>query len=159
MPPLIDQVFSQSQADAIRSLWEDKNVRLLLQKEIGKQLLLDTKLIDETPLTQLMFLTSLSSFSSSDQECYYVASIIWWGLNEEDILPRVAEHRGKDLAYRCLISLGFFKNALISKWERHAAPSPSFYRDVGMRSFDQIGMPNVSHHFRQWEHFMGEFFV
>ena len=37
MATLIDKLFSGSQADAIRSLWEDKNSRLFIEQEIGKK--------------------------------------------------------------------------------------------------------------------------
>ena len=159
MAALVDQLFPKDQADAIRKLWADKTSRFLLQQEIGKQVLSQDEFLDQLPLTQLMFLTSLSPFSNSEEECFMVASIICWGIRKNDILPMVTEHCGKELAYRCLISLGFFKNVLVRRWERHGAPSPSFYRNVGVKSFDQIGLNNISNHFCQWENFMGEFFV
>jgi len=108
MAPLIDKLFSKNKAKNIKRLWEDQNSRLLLQKEIGKQLLSTEEFIDELPLTQLMLLTSLSTFSNSEEECTNIAAIIYWGIKKTDILPMITEHSGKELAYRCLISLGFF---------------------------------------------------
>jgi len=39
MSDLIDKIFPESQAKAIKKLWEDQSCRLLIQKEIGKKLL------------------------------------------------------------------------------------------------------------------------
>jgi hypothetical protein len=159
MGSLINKLFDESQTNAIQKLWDDKDSRFLVQKEIGKKLLDNKEIIDELPLTQVMFIVSLSNFADSETECYSVAEIIYWGLHRIDIMPRITEHNGKDLAYRCLISLGFFKKGLIKRWERHAAPSPSFYRQVGIQSFENIGMRDIGNHFYQWENFMGEFFI
>lgn len=159
MDSLIDNLFSESQANAIRTLWEDTSSRKLIQKEIGKQLLNNDQIINQLPLTQLMFVSSLSPFANSDKECYSVAEIIYWGINRIDIMPRISEHNGKELAYRCLLSLGFLKQSLTKKWERHGAPSPSYYRQAGIQSFHNIGMEDISGHFIKWENFLGEFFV
>ena len=149
MDTLVDKLFQKKQANAIRKLWDDKSSRPLLRQEIGKQLIATDTVIDKVPLAQLMLIMSLSSFSDSPEECSTVAAIVYLGIKRNDILPMVSEHRGKELAFRCLISLGFFKTALIRRWKRHAAPSPGFYRDVGIKSFGQIGMDYVSSHFRQ----------
>lgn len=158
MSTLIDSLFPKSKADAIRSLWLDVECRPLIQKEIAKELLNDHTVI-ELPLTQIMFISSLSTFADSEKECYDVAEIIYWGITKTDVFPLISEHKGKELAYRCLISLSLFKEALNKKYERHGAPSPDFYRKVGISSFEQIEMKEISHHFRQWEGFIGEFFV
>ena len=71
----------------------------------------------------------------------------------------VSEHRGKELAYRCLISLGIFKKAIVHRSERHGAPSPDFYRNIGRSTFVQIGKEDVGNHFLQWENFLSEMFI
>jgi len=159
MATIIDKLFPKNQADAIRKLWADQTSRLLLEQEIGKKLISGETVLDKFPFTQLMLITSLSPFSNSEEESAIVASIIYWGIKERDILPMVAEHHGKELAYRCLVSLGMFKKALIVRWKRYAAPSPVFYRNVGIRSFSQIGMEDISNHFQRWENFMSEIFL
>lgn len=159
MSALIDKLFTKAQADAIRNLWEDKNSRLLIEQEIGKQIIDTDKIIQELPLTQIMFVASMSPFASSSNECYSVAEIIYWGINTPDVLPSVTEHQGKDLAYRCLISLGMFKKTLIHRCDRHGAPPPSFYRRVGISSFSKIGKEDISEHFLQWENFLSEMFI
>ena len=159
MSALIDELFNKSQADAIRKLWEDKSSRFLLQQEIGKKILDSEYFVGELPLTQLMFITTLSPFATSDKECHLVAEIIYWGMHRTDILPLISEHKGKDLAYRCLISLGFFTSAIEKKWKRRGSPSPSFYREVGINAFNQIEMKDISKHFIGWESFLKEYFV
>lgn len=159
MAALIDRLFVKSQADAIRTLWEDTSSRSLIKKEIAKTLLDNDQIINEFPLTQLMFIMSLSPFADSENECNNVAEIIYWGIHRIDIIPMVTEHNGKELAYRCLISLGFFKPILVRRWKRQGAPSPDFYRQVGIESFKRIGMVDIGNHFGKWEGYIGEFFI
>jgi hypothetical protein len=159
MPALIDRLFSKAQVEAIQKLWADKDSRSLLEQEIGKKLLDTKEFIDEFSLTQLMFITSLSSFASSPDECYDIAGIIYWGINRTDIIPLVTEHNNKELAYRCLISLGFFRGILSERCKRYGAPSPAFYRKIGIQSFEIIGQEDIGKHFYQWENFMGEIFI
>jgi len=159
MSALIDKIFPESQAKALRKLWEDKTCHLLIQKEIGKKLL-EKDIIEEFPLAQIIVLTSLSPFAKSEEECVDVAHIIYWGILRTDILPMITEvQKEEELAYKCLISLGLFKKVLIKKYEVHGAPSPKFYRMVGITSFRHIGKDDISDHFCQWEGFMGEMFV
>ena len=155
---LIDNLFPEKQANAIKKIWEDKESQFLLEKQIGKKLLDSNEILDDLPLTQLMLIASLSPFASNKSECHNVASIMFWGIHTIDILPLVTEHQGKQLAYRCLISLSLFKKALIKKWQRYGAPSPDFYRRVGTKTFKQIRCPYISQHFYQWECFLCEMF-
>ena len=138
MAALIDRLFIKSQADAIRTLWEDTSSRSLIKREIAKTLLDSEQIIEEAPLTQLMFIVSLSPFADSENECTHVAEIIYWGIHRTDIIPMVTEHNGKDLAYRCLICLGMFRPAMYRRYKYHGAPSPDFYRRVGEKSFEQM---------------------
>jgi len=158
MGALIEKLFTQSQSEAIKKLWEDKSSRLLIQKEVGKRLLNKDEIILDLPLHQIIFLTSLSSFADSERECWDVAEVVYWGINHDDIFPMVSQHYGKDLAYRCLISLSFFKSYMGEKCNRHGAPSPEFYRGVGVQSFHSIGEDDISEHFYKWECFLSEFF-
>lgn len=159
MSALINKLFSQSQSDAIRSLWEDKDSRFLTEKEIAKKIIEHQEIIDEMPLAQLMFIASSSTFASSEVECHDVASIIYWGMRRVDVLPLITEHKDKDLAYRCLISLGFFRKAMERRCNQYGAPSPCFYRKIGICSFNKIGMEDIGNHFCQWEGFIGEMFT
>ena len=159
MSALIDKIFSTTQSEAIRKLWADESSRKELEKQIGLQLMKSNEIVDDLPVTQLMFLTSMASFASTQQECYDIAEIILWGMTKENILPSIVEHREEDLAYRCLLSLSFFKGALDKKYNRYGAPSPDFYRKIGVNTFIYLGKNDIGNHFCQWEHFMGEIFA
>lgn len=159
MVALIDKIFRPSQAEAIRKLWEDKDSKALLKREIAKQLLKDESVLVDLPLSQIMFLMSLSSFASSENECYDVAGVIYWGISQDDIFPLITEHTGKELAYRCLISLSLFKSCMEEKTKRRGAPDIKYYRLVGINSFNVLGKTDIGSHFCQWESFIGEMFI
>jgi len=160
MPALIDSLFPKSESDAIRKLWkEDVGSRHLLKEAIAQKIIGSDEILNQMPLTQLMFVASLSPFASSDEECTNIATIVYWSVNKRDIFPLITCHRGKELAFRCLISLSFFEKALTKKWKRRGAPSPSYYRAIGINTFNQIGMPEIGVHFHQWEGFLPEMLV
>lgn len=156
MSALIDRLFIKKDADAIRTLWEDRSTHLLLEQEIGKEILNNDNLILEMPLTQIMFILTLSPFSSGENECHDIAEIIYWGMDKTDIIPMAFEHKGFDLACRCLLSLSFFKGKMKQRTERYGCPSVSFYRKIGIEAFRKIGKVDISRHFCQWEVFLGE---
>ena len=159
MIKLASKLFSGPQIESIIKLWQDQNSHLLIEKEIGKRLLESDEIIGESSFNQLLVITSLSPFASSDDERQSVAHIIYWGIHRGDILPLCTEHQGKELAYRCLVSLGFFKRALIERCKRHGAPSPDFYRDLGIGAFNRAKMIDIGNHFYKWENFISEVFV
>jgi len=159
MEAFIDKLFPGSQANAIRALWYDFSSRCLLEKTIGKKIMEYDGILIDLPLTQLMFISSMSPFASNADECHDVAEILYWGIHNSDVLPLITEHNGEELANRCLISLSLFKRALITKCERHGAPSPDYYRNVGIRAFIGIGREDIGNHFKLWEHFIGEMLV
>lgn len=99
---------------------------------------------------------SLSPFADSEKECFDIAEIVYWGIQKTDILPLVTKHNGKELAYRCLISLSLFKKIMIKKCNRYGAPSIVFYRNVGIKTFNLIGQEAISDHFYKWENFISE---
>ena len=164
MGSLIDKLFSEAQVQAIEKLWGDESTRLIIQQEIGKKLLVSDQIINELPLSQLMFITTLSPFASSEEECHKIASIIYWGIREKDILPSYSEHiqlknQYANYANRCLISLSLFRNVLNQKCKRYGAPCPNFYRKTGISAYSRAGLTIISDHFKQWEHFLGEMFL
>jgi len=158
MIDLLTSLFPNSQVKSIIKLWQDENSKSLIQKEVGKRLLSSDKVITNFPFGQILVITSLSTFASSEDEKQSVAHIIHWGIFRNDILPLCTEHQGKELAYRCLISLGFFKRALEERCERHGAPSPDFYRELGIHVFHGLQMTEISEHFSKWEYFINEIF-
>ena len=155
---LISRLFDSSQIPSVIKLWQDQNSRLLIEKEIGKNLLSSSDILDSS-FSQLLILTSLSPFASSENEKAEVAGIIFWGIKHNDILPLVTEHQNKELAYRCLISLGFFRKALEERCNRYGAPSPDFYRTIGIGAFSRNKMEDIGEHFFKWENFINEIFL
>lgn len=158
MSALIEKLFTEEQVGGIRKLWDDKNCRLLIEQQIGIKLLENQEIIQDSPWVQILCITSLASFASDDQECIMVANILSWGMTKTEILPLVSEHKGKDLAYRCLISLSFHTKAIERRHQRRGAPSPDFYRHVGQQSFHQLNMPEIEAHFNKWTAFLPEMF-
>ncbi len=107
---------------------------------------------------QLMLVFSQASFASSEQEQVDVASIVLKYIRETEIFPLVSKHEGLDLASRCLISLGLFKDKMVRSCNYHAAPTPEFYRNVGVSQFKILQRYDLSRNFTRWENFLGEFF-
>lgn len=159
MSALIEKLFNKSQTTAIQKLWDDADSRGAIEEAIAQRILNSDEIIEESPLAQIMFLMTLSPFASNVSECHDVAEIIIWGLKKDNVLPSIVEHRKEDLAYRCLISLCLFKDALTYKCNRHGAPKPEFYRQVGISTFHQLGKNDISLHFRQWEAFIPEILI
>lgn len=159
MEKLINQLFKENDVSATKSLWKDNDSHNLILREIAKALLQSEDIIPELPLHQLLLIAPLSPFASSEKECEQVAEIIHWGISRTDIMPMITIHKGSALAYRCFISLVFFKGAITRRCQRYGAPSPEFYRDVGIQSFKNIGQEDIGNHFCQWEFFIGEIFL
>ena len=161
MIPLIQKLFNESDIKHIESLISDNSDIISIHKEIGIRLIGSDAIIPELPFDQLLVILSVSPFANNSEECHDVANIITWGIHEKDILPSVVDqhHKPKELAYRCLISLSFFKSTLIHKHDRYGAPSPEFYRGIGINSFKQVGMDVISQHFLQWENFINDVFI
>lgn len=150
---------TESEKKAILSLLEDSGSYPHLLKAMGKRLLENEDIILEDSIGQLMIITSIAPFAESQEECVNVAQTVNWGLNRTDILPLVSKHNGKDLANRCLISLAFFYRAMEERTKRYGCPNPEFYREIGTRTYYQIGMEDLGYHFQKWECFLQEFLV
>jgi hypothetical protein len=158
MDELINRIFSESKAKAIKKLKKDEDCKNILNKQIAKEFNKNSDFIAENPVSQLTLIISNPPFATSEHECFEITEIVVWGLAKTDILPSIVEHEGQELAYRCLLSLSCFKDKMEKKWKYHGAPNPDFYREAGITSFHQIGSYEISEHFYQWEDFIGELF-
>lgn len=158
MRDLLKQLFSESETQAILSLCSEPD-QTLLSQAIGKKILDSPEIIDTMPLQQLMFITSLSPFADDLNECHAVARILFWGIKRIEILPMRSEQPDQEFAYKCLISLSLYKQALIRRKERYGSPDPGFYRAEGRKSFLRIGMTEIGYHFPKWELFLNEMMV
>jgi hypothetical protein len=159
MTSLTDNLYDGNDRKAILSLMEDKSCQHLISEAMGKKILESDQIILEDPLAQLLCMVSLAPFADSEEECVLVAAVIYWGRNQPDVFPMISEHSGQELADRCLISLSFYKGAMMRKFDRHGAPAPDFYRRIGIGTYKNIGRDDISAHFKQWESFIPEMLV
>jgi len=155
---LVQQLFDGKQASAIKNLWKDEDNHFLIQKEIGKELISQEKIIVNNSLNQFCCITALASFSESEEESISVAVMLMYCLKNQDILPSLENHRGKAFASRALVCLGLFPQALQKRYERLGAPKPGYYRNVAKTWFEIENMKSISSHFIQWECFLNEMF-
>jgi hypothetical protein len=63
--------------------------------------------------------------------------------------------KAEDFASRCLFSLSLFYGAL-ERWHDKGAPHPGFYREMGKRTFANIGEESIADNFENWEEFVRE---
>ena len=154
---LLEKIFSQIEIESIQKLMDDDSL-LLIEREIGSRLMKSEDILHEEVWNQVYSIVSMAPFTESRDERLAITDIIKWGAFQVDIFPSIAAHRKQDLAYRCLISLSFYKQNLERKYQKFGAPSPDYYREIGIGTFQTIGMENIGEHFGQWEHFLGEVF-
>lgn len=157
MEDLLHEFFPELDKLSLNTLVKDESSRILLYKEAAKVLM--DRGITKHPREQLMLITSLSPFATTEEECVEVAGIIYWGICVTDIRPYISEHYGKEFAYRSLIVLSFFKKMMINKYERRAAPPVHYIRNRGISIFKDLGMNDIAEHFEQWEAFLNEHMV
>jgi hypothetical protein len=155
---LAEHIFPDSM-DAIRSLANDRDTCFLVAKEVGKKLMEDNEFVAGFSFGTMSALMSQAWFASDEEECIAMSTMVLTLSKSKDVLPLVSVHKARSLAARCIVSLGLFKPALNRRHDRYGAPSPSFYRNVGISEFKNSGMDNISDHFRQWENFLNEMFV
>ncbi len=159
---LIEQLYDSKDCEYIKTLYkEDPSCRLALKEAIANKVVLSKdKFLKYRPIDVLCMICLSSDFASSDDECYRVAITIFQYLNKpKNILPSLVEDKGLQFASKTLIALSLFHQALEKRWKFHAAPSPSYYRQVSKATFAQYGQNDVSLHHEKWEGFIGENFV
>ena len=138
---------STNEEAALIKLLLDEDTRLKILKSMGNRLLKNSNIFLEDCLGQLTLITSIAPFAESQEECIDIAQTIKWGLKQKNILPLISEHKGKDLANRCLISLSFFYKAIKARTNHHGYPNHNFYRKIGIQTYLDIGEYNLSNHF------------
>lgn len=157
---LIQELYSQKAAELIRDLYyEDVNARESFYNAFGNRIFeTREKILLSKPLDIMMFICSTAKFSSSPEESQQVAVIVYNRLKEPNPLPYVLDDLGIDLAEKCLVSLCFFKPALLKRWKK-GGPHPDFYRNYSKQIFESNGMYDISNNHDKWENFFSEFFV
>jgi hypothetical protein len=149
----------QEKRCAIEGLLSDEETRRPVISQLGRKMLSEGKILETDSVTQLFVFVSQADFANSEEECVNIAEIIHSYLRVNDIFPLVSKHRGKDLASRCLISLSLFYDGMRRNYQVHAAPKPEFYEVVGIKTFQEVGMNDISDNFVKWKYFLGEFFA
>ena len=155
MPTLCNAVKSIF-GDAAWGLLIDKSCSVQMRGKIGYSVAGSDDIISDMPMEQLMMIMSAARFASNDDECVSVAKMIYWLINKPDALPMVHCHYGFDLAARCLISISLFRKAIEWRTRLRGSPPVTFYREVGIRTSNDIGMPEIATHFDNWSGFIGE---
>lgn len=159
MEPLIFQIFTPEKAKAIQHIWEFPEDRNLLYDAISCQILQSDKVIEGHSLNQICLITSRASFADTEEEPVVVASMIFYCLKIEDILPSLIEHRGREFASRAIVSLSFFRNRMDFMCERHGAPAPNYYRKISQLYLKHENFPEIAEHHVKWESFLSEHFA
>ncbi len=158
---LVSQIFEPNQAKLLVDLYknESKEGKEIIYETIAKQLASSDKVVIGNELNQILLIMSESHFLLSNEEPLQVSAMMFYCLKQEDVLPKVTENSGKNLGAKCLVSLSLFEPALQSLCNRHGAPNPSFYRNVGKAVLGSENMREVSLNFDKWVHYIREHFV
>lgn len=161
MEQLINEIIPPSKRASALALLNNPDTQKLVRQSIGN-MLMDNGLVASDPLDQLLLIISKANFADTEDECMIVTSIIYQYIQNPKgncVLPKIHLHRGIDLAGRCLVSLSLFYQAMERIHQRHGAPSPHFYRQVGIKTFSQNHQKEIAEHFQSWETFLGEMFI
>lgn len=158
---LIYQIFEPKQAKLLSDLYNNESVegKQIIYQVITSQLARSDKIVLGQELNQLVLLMTEAHFLLSEEEPLQVGVMLFWGLKQTDILPKISENSGKSLGAKCLVSLSLFETALQRKCSRFGAPSPSFYRDIGKAVLKTEKMEEVSLNFDRWTNFIGEHLI
>jgi len=161
--PLVDQMFSSKESDAIKSLYkEEPSCRKAIAEAVSSKLITDReKIIVSSQTIDVLYLICLSSkFADSEDECLRVANIIYSYRGEVvNILPSIVYDRGLKLANKTLVALSLYPQALEKQWRQRGAPKPSFYRNISKTIFYNNQQEDISSHHEQWEHFLAEVLI
>jgi hypothetical protein len=154
----IRSLFSEKRSKAIEKLWSDPEAKPLLLERAAVELPDYGGVIWRYPKEQVLALAAQARFASLD-EAFCVGMIINRYMREaKDILPMITRHFGWELASRCLISLGFFREYMENRTRRYNAPSPDFYKERGKDAFRHEGWASIANHFEKWEGFLSDQF-
>lgn len=157
---IVDQLgYNNEEKKSIQSLWRDESCRLDVKKALGSKLAGSDSLIIGNSLNQLCLIMCQADFADTEDETITVAVIVLYCLKVPDILPSLAEHRGRAFAARSLVALGMFNKAMEERCQRRGAPKPDYYRQIGKLYFKQDNLPEIANHFKLWENFLAERFV
>ena len=154
---IIDFIYSKSECANIRELYKDESSRPLLQQQIGKRILdRQHTLIDGSAIDTLAMICMNQNFTTDERECLSVSLFVCRGIKNVSPIPNVTDCSGIDLASKLLVSLSFFKPAMVKRWRHHGSPSPDWYRKVSQTTFAHHDYEGLAKHHWHWENFLSE---
>jgi len=166
----LEPLFSGAEIEAVMGLWEDHESRYSIMRSLGQRLLASNEILG-SPHEQIKILVSQARFADSEEECMYVASIIWSHMRDMDILPKLEstlqdidaprqknESALRTFAERGFVSIGILGSAMDYRYKRRGMPSKSYYEMNVKRAFLVLGEKSISEHVEPWTALMGEFF-
>ena len=159
MKPLIEQLFDSDKIIHIKSLWKDRENRLLLQEAIADKMVESSDLLQIKPFDFFALLTSRARFSDSPEESVIVAGMLNHCLKIPDVLPLLSEHKYLEFSSRCLVSLALFRRAMEYRHYKFAAPSCEFYRRTSKLFLKRKELDGLAAHHEAWESYLVEHLV
>ena len=157
---LVDELYSPEDRERIKLLYQDsEESRKLLIRSFGSKILDTDKVLTSSPLDIMYFVCSLASFADSEEECHFVATVVYKRLKEKSPLPYMLDDRGLILAEKTLVALSFFLPAMEYRHKKKGAPKPDFYRSMSKNIFSINEQECVARHHEQWESFLSEMFL
>lgn len=80
----------------------------------------------------------------------YIDKPIDFGMLDKKIQMR----KMSDIADSCIVGLSLFKDRFVYQHQRHASPSPEYYKQMGALAFERIGYSNIANDFSGWLSFI-----
>jgi hypothetical protein len=154
---LIKCLYDDKTQKSLKSLYSDSDskTQLLIRSTIAEALK-DCPRIIESHGTDFILCT-LASYHKSDEDTTRVFQSIVkklnhmsFGLLTEEIKWREVD----DIADTLIVGLSFFRKHMEEMFNRHAAPSLSYYQKAGSLAFQRIGYENISEDFDGWINFI-----
>jgi hypothetical protein len=140
-------------------IWDDLVSNNEALKKLAQELQKSQDIAILNAEQQITLLFSQADFCHSFDERVYVARVFKKRIEDLDILPLVTEHQGLQLASKCLVSLSLFEGYMWHRTNRHGAPSPDFYRQVGKSQFERFGRADVARDFDDWTVYIKSIFA
>lgn len=154
---LLKALYCEKQQRAFESLYGDSEARdqLLLRATLAEALK-DCPRILESHGSDWIFCT-LAAFKRSPDDTARVFQAIMRHLDHFSIgllTDKIQWREMNEVADSCLIGLSFFYDYLHRNYRRKAAPSPDYYKQVGVIAFQRIGYDTISEEFDGWVSFI-----
>src|SRR3989344_8296338 len=108
MMSLSYDIFSGEKKEIFDPLLDDDTVRNKIIRQVATEIARTREILISRPYEQILALM-MNADSASEDEHVFVAGSLRRYMQEPNPLPMVTKHKSLDLASRCLVSLGFFR--------------------------------------------------